>query len=390
MTESQKLKLQLVDLNRQIADAKEEDREALQKRFFDLNEAQIRAEAAETAQVDGDFSGANGQPSAEHREAMAITHRADLGAMVGNIIGKTNTGGAEAEAQSAWQIQGNEIPMAMIAELRTVSAPDDGGGPSAFTGYVFPASFAQFANVARPHVPAGVHVFPSFATAGAAGRPAEGAAHGSSEPTLRGELLSPLRIQAQASVSVEDMGRFSGIGPALAAHLSQSVAAALDAQALTDPRGFLDSVAASQPLTPITDPTSTDYAAWSAVLNSAVDGRVCPNLALAGFVMNADAFGDAAENFRGNNSSESIAERISRVARLQVSSAMPATVSDVASILVIRGRQQAAVQPIWPAIRLTDPYTDSGTGLVKFTAIALAAFSVQTPDSYLWQKVFTG
>ena len=176
----------------------------------------------------------------------------------------------------------------------------------------------------------------------------------------------------------------------MAAHLAQSVAAGLDAQALTDPRGFLDSVVASQPLAPITDPTATDYAGWSAVLNSAVDGRVCPNLALAGFVMNADAFGDAAENFRGNNASEAISERISRVSRLMVSSAMPATAANVAAVLVIRGRQQAAVQPIWPAIRLTDPYTDSDTGLVKFTAIALSAFSVQTPDSYLWQKVFTG
>ena len=231
----------------------------------------------------------------------------------------------------------------------------------------------------------------AFLTAGVAGRPTEGSAHGSSEPTLRGELLSPQRIQAVASLTVEDMGRFSGIGPALAAHLAQAVAAGLDAQALLATGGFFDSVAASQPLSPPNDPNSaTDYAGWSSVLNSAVDGRVCPNLALVGFIMNADAFGDAAENFRGNNSSESIAERIARVARLQVSSAMPATASDIANILVVRGRQQAAVQPIWPAIRLTDPYTDSDTGLVKFTAIALAAFSVQQTDSYLWQKVHTG
>ena len=373
MTESQKIQIKM-SVTRQQANATataEADRDRLLVELDALESEYRIALATETSQVAQDFAGAGGQPSAEHREAMSITHRADLGAMVANIIGKTNTGGAEAEAQAAWQIQGNEIPMAMIAELRTVSAPDDGGGVSAFTGYVFPASFAQFANVARPHVPAGVHVFPAFLTSGAAGRPAEGAAHGSSEPTLRGELLSPLRIQAQASISVEDMARFSGIGPALAAHLSQSVAAGLDAQALTDPRGFLDSVVASQPLTPITDPTATDYAGWSAVLNSAVDGRVCPNLALAGFVMNANAFGDAAENFRGNNASEAISERISRVSRLMVSSAMPATAANVAAVLVIRGRQQAAVQPIWPAIRLTDPYTDSNTGLVKFTADCL-------------------
>ena len=390
MTESQRMKLELVALNREIADAKEEDRDALQKRFFDLNEAQIRAEAAETAQVDADFQ--NHVPlSAEFREQQQVTERADLGVMLGNVLSHRNQTGAEAEAQAAWQLEGNQVPMAMISELRTVAAPADGGGTQTVTGYTFPQSIAGFANISRPRVPAGQFVFPSVVTAGVAGRPAEGAAHGSSEPVLRGELLSPKRIQAVASLSVEDRARYPSLGPALAVHLAQSIAAGMDTQALVDARGFFDSTAASRPLTPPNAPTgATTYPQWQAILAKVVDGRHAANLAGGGLLIHPDAFEDAEELYRNTNTSESFAERIARVSRMQVSAAMPATASNISDILIVRGRTPGAQQPIWPGLTIQDIYTSSGTGEISFTAVALAAFSVTDPSSYEWEKIHTG
>ena len=147
---------------------------------------------------------------------------------MGNLLSRRNQTGAEAEAIAAWNLEGDQIPMSMLAEIRTVAAPSSGGGTQPVSGYVFPASVASFANVSRPTVAAGTQVYPSIVTGAIAGRPDEGAAHGSSEPALRGELLTPKRIQAVASLSVEDRARFPGLGPALASHLAGAVAAGMD------------------------------------------------------------------------------------------------------------------------------------------------------------------
>ena len=252
MTESQRLQIKISETRQaaNLEDTTPEDRTRLLGELRDLEVKFRTALESEIAQVDGDFAGAQGQISAEHREAMAITHRADLGVMVGHILARRNQTGAEAEALDAWNLEGNQIPLSMIAEIRTVAAPTDGGGTQPVSGYVFPASIASFANVSRPTVPAGTPVYPSIVTGAVAGRPAEGAAHGSSEPTLRGELLTPTRIQAVASVSVEDRARYPALGPALAAHLAGAVAAGMDTQALSDDGGFFDTTASTRPLTP--------------------------------------------------------------------------------------------------------------------------------------------
>ena len=38
--------------------------------------------------------------------------------MLGTILGRQNTSGAEAEAQRAWGLEGDAIPMSMVSELR--------------------------------------------------------------------------------------------------------------------------------------------------------------------------------------------------------------------------------------------------------------------------------
>ena len=389
MTESQKLQIRMSEIRQSANDINttDEDRERLLGELREL-EVQFRtALGAETAEVNEDFN--HHTPlTAEFREAMAITNRADLGTMMSNVLSRRNQTGAESEAQQAWDLGADQIPMAMIAELRTVAAPADGGGTHTVTGYAFPQSIAGFANIARPRVPAGTPVFPSVATAAVAGRPAEGAAHGSSEPVLRGELLTPKRIQSVASLSVEDRARYPDLPQALAVHLAGAIAAGMDAQALSDAGGFFDPTTATRPLTPATDPAAaTTYAQWQAILAKVVDGRHAANLAGGGLILHPDAFEDAEELYRGNNTSESFAERIARVSRMQVSAAMPATATNISNVLIVRGRTPAAVQPIWAGLTIQDIYTSSGTGEVSFTAVAMSAFSVTDPSSYEWEKI---
>ena len=126
------------------------------------------------AQVDQDFAGASRTACLPNiREQLCRSH--SRGPIWERDVGQPswagqNTSGAEAEAQAAWQIQGNEIPMAMIAELRTVSAPDDGGGVSAFTGYVFPASLSRNLRMSPASRPARSSTFsPAFLTSWGSG-----------------------------------------------------------------------------------------------------------------------------------------------------------------------------------------------------------------------------
>ena len=389
MTPSQNIQLKMSEI-RQAAnnpEVTESDHQRLMGELAGLEEAFRTELASEAAQVNEDFT--NHIPmTAEFREMQEITRRADLGTMMGNVIARRNQTGAEAEAQLAWNLDADQLPLSMIAEIRTVAAPTSGGGTQPVSGYVFPGSIASFANISRPTVPAGTPVFPSIVTGAVAGRPVEGAAHGSTEPTLRGELLTPKRIHAVASLSVEDRARYPGLGPALAAHLAGAVAAGMDTQALSDTGGFFDTVAASRPLTPPSDPGSaTGYAAWQAILAKVVDGRHAANLAGGGLLIHPDAFEDAEELYRGNNTNESFAERIARVSRIRVSAAMPATASNISNVLIVRGQTPAAVQATWPGLTIQDIYTDSGKGTISFSAIAMCAFSVTDPSAFEWEKV---
>lgn len=389
MLPSQKLKLRLNQLSLDLlADGlAQETRDAKEAEQKEVLKSIVEAETAENAKAETSVD----HESAEHREAIGITRKADLGVLVGSILSKRNTSGAEAEAQAAWGIEGDRIPLAMLAEIRATDAPDSGGGSQPISGYAFPTSIAQFCNINRPRVAPGVHVYPSISGAATAGRPAEAGTQADTDATLRGELLTPKRIQATTKISVEDRARFAGLGAAVAAHMAGAVAAGLDAQALSDTGGFFDAVAASQPLTPAGDPGSaTTYTQWAAILGSGVDGRYAPDLAAVGLLVHPDAFNDAEELYRGNNTSESFAECIARVSRLMVSASMPATASSISGLLVVKGTRQASVQPLWDGLSIEDPYTEYETGEIRFNVVGLAAFSCQQPSAYEWGKVHVG
>ena len=124
---------------------------------------------------------------------------------MGAIISRRalQVGSAEAEAQAAWDLPGRRKSRSpCCAEYRVTAAPADGGGSSSgFVGYRFPTSIAQFTNVHRPRVGPGTPVFPSITVATEAGRPAEAAQNTDDDPTLRGELLTPKRVQANTKIS---------------------------------------------------------------------------------------------------------------------------------------------------------------------------------------------
>ena len=387
MLKSQKVQLRLSELKERINGmelTKANDAEFLKGRA-DLAEMEKEyRQAVEGEAKDTDVFG--GEDSSEHREALQVTRKADLGVLVGALVSKRSlhSGSAEAEAQNAWGLAGDNIPLAMLAEYRVAAAPSDGGGPQGFVGYRFPTTIADFANIQRPRVPAGTPVFPSITVASEASRPAEAAEVSDSDPTLRGELLTPKRIQANTKISVEDRARFGNMAAAIAAHLGGAVALGLDQQAMVGADGFFDS--SSGPLTAPSNPgAASTYANYSAMLSSSVDGRYAENEAAVGLLVGMDTFVDGAAIYRSNNSEGHLMEDLARRGRLRVSAAMAAKDgNNRQNVLAVRGSSPASVQPLWDDLRIEDVYSRSEFGEISFTIVALADFSVTQPAAYGW------
>ena len=323
---------------------------------------------------------------AEHRERQAITRKAKLVTIVDAVIAQRAATGAEREAQAAWQCEMNEIPLPMLpgVEMRVIDAPNDGSGPRTLQ-YVFGGSMAQAANVVRPAVPPGTYTFPSFVDGTAGARPAITAENADVDPTMRGELLVPNRVQANTTINIEDRARFPDLGTAVARHLRNAIVAGLDVMALSDDNGFFDST--NGPLTPETNPASaTTWAQATKWLSDGVDGRWAASAADVTVIMNGVTYADIDALYRGTNTNESAAEVIERRGRLVVNANIPAVASNISQVLIARGRTQAAIQPIWANIGIEDIFTNSKSGQIAFTAVTLTDFSVQHPAAYAWVK----
>ena len=323
---------------------------------------------------------------AEHRERQEVTRKAKLVTLVDAVIGQRATSGAEREAQAAWDCELNEVPLPMLpgVEMRVIDAPNDGGGPRTLQ-YVFGGSMAEAANIVRPAVPPGQHTFPSFVDGTAGARPAITTSNADVDPTMRGQLLVPNRVQANTTINIEDRARFPDLGTAVARHLRNAVVAGLDVMALSDDNGFFDT--SSGPLTPETDPGSaTTWAQAVKWLSDGVDGRWAASAADVTVIMNNTTYADIDALYRGTNTNESAAEVIERRGRLVVNANIPAVASNISQVLIARGRTQAAIQPIWANIGIEDIYTNSKSGQIAFTAVTLTDFSVQHPAAYAWVK----
>ena len=172
---------------------------------------------------------------------------------------------------------------------------------------------------------------------------------------------------------------------AIAAHLGGAVGAGLDQQALVGDEGFFD--ASSGPLSEPNAPGSaTTYLEYANMLTGSIDGRYASTPAEVGMLVGQTTYVDGAALYRATASDENVMERIARIGRLRVSAAMPAAVSNVQGVLMVRGSTPAAVQPLWDGLTIEDIYDRSSHGEISFTVVALADFSVTQPSAYAWQK----
>ena len=348
----------------------------------------VQTEERETGSA---FDGHDGDlitPNAENRAIMEVRNRADLSTMVRRAMDHHEQRGAEAELQSAFGLEGRDIPMVLLSgEMRAFDI-DIGGGPVQWMQYYFPASIAPFMNIRRPSVPPGVHSFPSISAPTTPTRAAEAATVADSDPTPRTKLLTPNRIQASTQISQEDRRRYPNMASAVAAHLMAACRNALDSAALNGDDGFFD--ASSGPLTIPANPGSgTTAPQYRAMQRGGIDGRVALDFPDVRLLCGMEMYGDA-DGLTVTNTADTILDVLRRRGRVQVSDALPDVSSNIGLVLRILGNLPGAVQPIWAGLQLDDPYTNAATGMTTLTAGVYADFHVQHPSHYAVLKYHNG
>ena len=138
MLESQKVQLRLSETREAVnaealidergIDGNTEKRAGLVAKMAQLEKDYRTAITEEAGQVTGaNFPNRAEVSDPEIRERMAITDRANLAVMVGQVVAGRSVRGAENEAREAWNLADGEIPTAMVFELRAIDAPDNAG-----------------------------------------------------------------------------------------------------------------------------------------------------------------------------------------------------------------------------------------------------------------------
>ena len=263
---------------------------------------------------------------------------------------------------------------------------------------VFARSATMYLGVDMASVSTGDADYPVLATGAAPEMKLAGAVKDAQQATFVVSTIAPTRLTARYLLRVEDLSRFSGMEEALRRDLRDSLSDAMDLQVLagngTAPNvaGF---VGASPSLTAPSDPGASDALTFTQVIKaglSVVDGRYAHNLGESRLLVSPNAYKEAGVAFQTAGTSDVAASdyMIARSGGFRASANLPATASHISkAVAFATGGAGSAVAPVWSGIQLIrDMYSDSASGQVSITAIALWGFKVLRTAPYSYQKFY--
>ena len=354
----------------------EDERAELAAKTTRAQELETELRAAIVADPDPEPN--TGTEDGEGRELRALTDRAELGNIFECAIEHRVSGGAERELQEHFHLGANQIPIAMLREVRAVTpAPANvGQNQAAIIPAVFPQACAAFLGVDMPTVPVGEAVYPVLTTGATVHTPAENATAAETEGAFSADVLSPSRLQASFFYSREDRARFAGMSEALRMNLSEALSDKLDQQVINGANGLLNGTN----LANNNRTTLADFAHYKgAFAYSRVDGTYASTVGDIRIVMGTAGYTHAATIYRANNSDDSALDVLtSRTAGLKVSAHVPALDSNNRQNSIVRlGMRRDMVAPIWEGITLIpDEITLAAKGQIKVTAVMLHAIKI--------------
>ena len=374
-----------------LTDEQRVDRTKLERKSQEL-EPELRAAlvaegiAAETRQWTGDAE------SVEYRQMVAS---ANLGTIFDCLLGHQNLSGVEAELQRHHNLQGNQIPLAMLRgsgrggnnggglETRAVTpgAANVGQNQHAIIPYVFPMSAAAWLGVDMPSVPAGDAVFPVLTGTLAVGTPVENAEQDETTGSFSSDVLTPKRLQASFFYSREDRARFATMDAALRMNLSDGLSDGLDKAIIGGT--LLDGTNLTN-----NNVTSADtYDTYiSNLMYDQIDGRYAAMASDLRMVVGADTYADLGATYRNTSVDRSALDRLMEMTGgVRVSAHVPDTTgSNRQNVVIMRGTSMTAVAPTWEGVTLIpDEVTLAKKGQIQITAVMLYATKVLRTDAGL-------
>ena len=325
----------------------------------------------------------------EDRDFRDLERRSNVGELLDSVLAHRAADGAIAELQQHHGLDGNQIPLALLAgdelETRAVTpAPADvGQNQQAIIPYVFPQSAAAFLAVPQPTVPVGEAIYPVLTSALAVGTPAENAEQEETTGAFTADVLSPSRLQAAFFYSREDRARFAGMDAALRQNLSDGLSDGLDKQIIAGVNGLLGTGGLTAPEAPTVTATFANYRGL--IYDAAViDGRYASAAADVRLLLGAETYAHAASVYRSNNADDSALDSLMRVSGgVRVSAHIPAAATNDQSLIIRKGGRMDAVAPVWEGVTvIPDEVTKAKAGQIVITAVMLYAVKILRSDGF--------
>ena len=382
MKESTGLLVKLSELREKVntfaEDGASEELAKLKAESIDLEGKYRAAVTAEEKSEERTSQGSAG------REYGQLLRKASVGRIVHAAASNRQLDGAEAELQKFHGLQGNAVPLAMLAAdpekfaAATVTG-DEPASTGEVLGIVFPQSVAAWCGVVGGMVPTGQRQVPVLSTGATASAPAKGDSVTEATAAFAVTTLTPKRISAAVRYAREDAATFEYMDDALRMNLRNAISDKMDAEVLTRataPKGLL---------TFGTDPTKNAAAVTNmshalTAIFAGVDGKYASLAGEIKLLLGTATYADLGSSIFDAGSGALASEKLGQVCGdVRVSANVPtkdATDGDEALIVKGMGRRNA-VSAAWDSVEIvTDPYSDASKAEVILTAIAMFDFAI--------------
>ena len=395
----------------------------------DEQQAELEKLTAEVAKLEPEYRAAlaaeppaepvrtgDAPPDPETRERLELRSRPEVG--VGGFVLAALQGrqpaGALAEYQAACAVK-DGVPLDLFeADRREVRADAATTVPATGTGAtlapiqpaVFAPSIAARLGIDMPVVGSGAYTEATITASLSAGAKAKGAAQESTAATITPATANPRRISARLTLQIEDIAAIGqgNYEAALRQNLSMALSDRYDIQAITGDGTAPNVTGLIKQLTDPTDPTAiATFDSFLESLTDQVDGLWASMLSHVAVLVNAETYRLAARTFRDKVIDSTDVNQVRAAASLGETSfadyamakaggfstnkRMPATASHIAQAIVYRMGQpgvRTGCHPVWNAITIDDPYSDSAKGQRHVTMHVLVGDKVLLvqPDAY--------
>ena len=354
---------------------------------IDVNEQIIAAVDAEEARVAAARLVHTTDP--EVREQRALCGRANVGEIILSVLERRSVDGATLEAQQAYGLGPNQVPLEMLREQRAVtpSIANVATEEADVLQPVFSTGVGAFLSVDRPSVPMGDAVYPVLTT-----RPSVGGPHADSTdvPETTGgfdsDLLPPERIQASFIYKRVDALRFPAIDPSIRMGLNGGLEEKLDYEVIAGANGLLTGAnLANHNVAAVT--AFADYI--SRFGYARVDGRFASELGDLRTVAGAGTYGHMGSVYRSNNADYSVVDSLmAKTAGVRVSAHVPAVASNKQNSVIRLGLRRDMVQPTWQAVTIiVDEYGAlAGKGEIEVSAVLGMNTKILRADGFYKQQ----